>query len=465
MQNAPMPAPVVYQAITDLLQFDRNPRLNLGSFVTTYMDPEANQLIQDTLNINFADSEVYPSSTEIEKRCVHILGDLFNVPDAGQAHGTSTVGSSEGCLLGGLNMKKRWADKRKAAGLSTDSPNMVISYADQVVWEKFCAYFDVEARHCCLEEGRYLMTAGQVAALCDANTIGVVAIFGSTYTGGLEDVEGMGRVLDELQSSEGLDIPIHVDGASGGMIAPFLFPAIKWDFRVPRVLSISVSGHKYGFVYPGVGWLLYRSSESMHASLRFHMAYLGSDQQSLTFNFSRPACFVIAQYYNFLRMGRSGYRQVCQNTMSVACKLAEALDGIGRFRLLNDPRSCPSLPLVAFTLKKQCDEVEGGGLVCRQTFSEFDLSDKLQESGWMVPAYRMPPNLRETMTCMRVVVRLDMSMSTMQQLVTHIKAALVWLDAHFKHISADDKAHITRAVNPHRTPSNLSDLKKAHGAC
>ena len=317
LSEAGVPGPVAYALIRDELILDGNARQNLATFCTTWMEPEVRQLMSDSIDKNMIDKDEYPQTAEIESRCVHILADLWHSPEAATTIGCSTTGSSEAAMLGGLALKWRWRKRRAAAGKPVDRPNLVCGPV-QVCWEKFARYFDVELRQIPLRGEAMGMTPDQVAQYCDENTIGVVPTLGITFTGAYEPVAGIAAALDDLQQRTGLDIPIHVDAASGGFIAPFVQPDLEWDFRVARVKSINTSGHKYGMAPLGVGWVIWRDAAELPAELVFRVDYLGGDMPTFALNFSRPGGEIIAQYYNFLRLGREGYRRVQQACIDTA---------------------------------------------------------------------------------------------------------------------------------------------------
>ncbi|WP_084316127.1 glutamate decarboxylase [Actinospica robiniae] len=379
-----------YRLIHDELMLDGNARLNLATFVTTWMEPEASLLMAECAEKNMIDKDEYPQTAELERRCVAILADLWNVPDPHTAIGCSTTGSSEACMLAGLALKRRWMNanaERYAAGAK---PNLVMGINVQVCWEKFCTFWEVEPRYVPMEGDRYHLDGDSAVAKVDENTIGVVAILGSTMDGSYEPVWEVCDKLDELQQRTGLDVPVHVDGASGAMIAPFLDPDVKWDFRQPRVSSINTSGHKYGLVYPGVGWVLWRNHDALPEELVFKVNYLGGDMPTFALNFSRPGAQVVAQYYNFLRLGREGFRQVQQACRDVAGYLASGVEAMSEFRLLTRG---DQLPVFAFTT---ADDVTD--------FDVFDVSRRLRERGWQVPAYTFPAD-RTDLAVIRLVVR------------------------------------------------------------
>jgi glutamate decarboxylase len=386
----PLPPDVAYQIVHDELMLDGNARLNVATFVTTAMEPQAERLMAECFDKNMIDKDEYPQTAEIEMRCVNMLGRLWHAPGAAVATGCSTTGSSEAAMLGGLALKRRWQHARKAAGKPTDKPNLVMGINVQVCWEKFANYWDVEMRLVPMEGDRFHLSAEEAVKLCDENTIGVVAILGSTFDGSYEPVREICNALDAFQEQSGNDVPVHVDGASGGFIAPFVDADVHWDFRLPRVASINASGHKYGLVYPGVGWVVWRDAAALPEDLIFWVNYLGDNMPTFALNFSRPGAQVVAQYYNFLRLGFEGYREVQQYARDVATRLSGKIAEIGPFELITRG---DELPVFAFRLK---DDVAN--------FTVFDVSNALRERGWQVPAYTFPKN-REDLAALRVVVR------------------------------------------------------------
>ena len=389
MPPAGMPADVAYQVVHDELLLDGNARLNLATFVTTWMEPQGQQLMAECADKNLIDKDEYPQTAELERRCVNMLAHLWHASSGEQATGCSTTGSSEACMLGGLALKWRWRERRRAAGQSADRPNLVMGADVQVCWDKFCRYWDVEPRLVPVEPGATHLTAAGAAAACDENTIGVVAILGSTFDGTYEPVAEIAASLDQRAERDGIDVPIHVDGASGGLVAPFLDPDLVWDFRVPRVQSINVSGHKYGLVYPGIGWAVWRDSSALPEDLVFKVDYLGGEMPTFGLNFSRPGSQVAAQYYNFLRLGFDGYRLVHQACRDNANLLAQEIGALGPFEVLSD---AGGIPAFAFRLRDPAD------------YTVFDVSEALRTRGWIVPAYKMPPNM-EDVAVLRIVVR------------------------------------------------------------
>ncbi|MDD5024925.1 MAG: glutamate decarboxylase [Methanoregula sp.] len=404
---------LAYQIIHDELMLDGNARLNLATFVGTWMEPQAQKLASETYDKNMIDKDEYPQTAEIEMRCVNILSRLWNSPDAEQATGCSTTGSSEACMLGALALKRRWQHKRKAEGKPIDKPNIVMGIDVQVCWEKFANYWDVEMRLVPMEGNRFHLSAEEAIKLCDENTIGVAVILGTTFDGSYEPVKEISDALDDLKKRTGLDIHIHVDGASGAMIAPFIDKKIVWDFRLPRVASISTSGHKYGLVYPGVGWVVWRDAQALPADLIFWVNYLGSNMPTFALNFSRPGSQIILQYYNFLRLGVEGYTRVMASLRDVAMTLAEKIAKLGPFELITKG---DQLPVFAFKLK---DEIKN--------YTVFDVSNALRERGWLVPAYTMPKN-REDLAVLRIVVRQGFTHDLADMLIDDMKRQLPRLE-------------------------------------
>ena len=400
-----------YHLIHDELILDGSSRFNLATFCGTWMEPEGQKLMSETFDKNMIDKDEYPQTAEIEMRCVKMLAELWNAPDPDSTIGTSTIGSSEACMLGGLALKWRWRERRLKAGKDASRPNLVMGTNTQVCWHKFVKYWDIETRDVPLEGNDKVMDAERAAAACDENTIGVVSILGSTFTGDYEDVEALSAALDRLQEKTGLDIPIHVDGASGGFVAPFLQPDVRWDFRLPRVKSINTSGHKYGLVFPGVGWVIWREMADLHPELIFHVDYLGGTMPTLAINFSRPASQVVAQYYNLIRLGKAGYRAIHKACQEVAMHLADQIAALGPFELMSHGTD---LPVFAWKMKKQA-----------ANWSLYDLADRLRDRGWQVPAYRMPAN-REELIVQRVVVRNGFTYDLADMLVADIRRHLDW---------------------------------------
>lgn len=404
-----------YQLVHDETMLDGNARLNLATFVGTWMDEHADRLYAESYDKNMIDKDEYPRTAAIEERCWKILANLWHAPDAEQSIGTSTIGSSEGAMLGGLALKRRWQHARRAAGKSTGRPNLVMSSAVQVCWEKFCNYWDVEARFVPISEAHKTLDGHDLASFIDENTIGVVAIMGVTYTGMYEPVAEIAAALDALQESTGLDIPIHVDGASGAMVAPFLQPELSWDFQLERVHSINTSGHKYGGVYPGVGWVVWRDRSLLPADLVFDVSYLGGSMPTFALNFSRPGAQVVLQYYLFLRLGIDGYTKIQQALREVATYLSAGIAQIDAFELWNDGSDIP-----VFAWRQRPGHTTNWTL--------HDLSDRLRMQGWLIPAYPMPDDLGG-LVVQRIVVRNGLSLEIAQDLLADIVAATELLDA------------------------------------
>jgi glutamate decarboxylase len=399
--------------VAEDLAMEGDPQRNLATFVTTWMEPEAQRIIAENLHRNFIDHAEYPISAEIEQRCVRMLADLFHAP--GDTTGCRTQGSSEAIMLGALSLKWKWKQRREAQGLSTARPNLVFGGDVHVVWEKFCRYFDVEPRIVPLGKGTYTIGPEDVEPILDENTIGVAAVLGTTFTGHMDDIVGINDLLVEVRSTRGLDIPIHVDAASGGFVWPFLYPESPWDFRLEQVRSINVSGHKYGLVFPGIGWLVFREESDLAEDLVFYENYLGKVDATFTLNFSTGAAMVLAQYYNFVRLGRDGYTYVMQQMQKNAQSLAANLRTSGRFEVIGD--DLEQLPLVAFRLRGD-----------HHGYDESDIAWQLSaERGWMVPAYTLPPDAQDV-KILRALVKETMSREQVERLTRDIEDACTTLD-------------------------------------
>ena len=429
MADEGMAPRVAYQLIHDELQLDGFSLLNLATFVTTWMEPEARQLISETLDKNMIDKDEYPQTAEIEKRCVDILANLWHAPEQGDPVGTSTIGSSEACMLGGMAMKWRWRDRQRAAGRPTDKPNIVMGANTQICWHKFCRYWDIEAREVSAEGDRFILNAEQAVKLVDENTIGVVVILGSTFDGSYEPVEEVANALDQVEKDHGWDIPIHVDGASGAFVAPFIQPELKWDFQLPRVKSINTSGHKFGLVYPGVGWIVFRDRGDLPEDLIFHVKYLGGDMIDFSINFSRPGSQIIAQYYNFLRLGLRGYARIQQACQDVALYLSGEIEKLAPFDLITRGEDIP-----VFCWKMNAEYAETA------SFTLYDLADRLRQRGWLVPAYPMPKN-REDLVVQRVVVKEDFSHPMADRLLEDIRRAVEHFESQPGNVKKDQGSH------------------------
>jgi glutamate decarboxylase len=379
--------------IGEELVLDGIPMRNLATFVTTWMEPEAQRVIAENLHRNYIDHAEYPQTAVIEQRCIRMLASLFHAP--GETTGTRTQGSSEAIMLGALSLKWKWRARREAAGKGVERPNLVFGGDVHVVWEKFCRYFDVEPRIIPLRPDKYTIGPDDVEPHVDENTIGVAAVLGTTFTGHADDVVGINELLVRKRDKDGIDVPLHIDAASGGFVWPFLYPHKEWDFRLEQVRSINVSGHKFGLVYPGIGWLIFRESSDLPDDLVFYENYLGKRDATFTLNFSTGASMVLAQYYNFVRFGHDGYRYLMETMQANARALSERIEAIGEFRLIGSA-SDEQLPLVAFQLDGE------------HNYDEFDLASQLAaERGWMVPAYTLPPDA-DHVKIMRVLVKVTL---------------------------------------------------------
>ena len=437
ISERPMSAREAYQIVYDECMLDGNARLNLATFVTTWMEPEVKQLMMETMDKNMIDKSEYPQTTEIEKRCVNIIADLWNSHSHHNSIGCSTVGSSEGCMLGGMALKWKWRERNKLPINTNRIPNIVISAGFQVVWEKFCKYWDVEMREVPLEEGEYQLNIEKAISLCDENTIGIIPIMGITYTGEYDDVKELNNQLEIYNSKTGYDIPIHVDAASGGFIAPFVQPDLEWDFRLKWVHSINSSGHKYGLVYPGVGWVVWKKEKYLPKDLIFYVDYLGGDMPTMAINFSRPGNQVLAQYYQFLRLGFEGYAQVQNRSRDVAMYLSSKISKIKFFKLVSNGSD---IPVFCWTLKE-----------LQKNWTLYDLADRLLMNGWQVPAYEMPENV-EDMVVQRIVVKREMSFDSADLLLKNIYDHLEYLSELTEPTPSAIQAHTPRSEKKSRQP-------------
>jgi glutamate decarboxylase len=398
--------------IGEELVLDGDPARNLATFVTTWMEPQAQRIIAESLNRNFIDHAEYPRTAEIEQRCIRMLADLFNAP--GETTGARTQGSSEAIMLGALSLKWQWRKRREAAGKNTDHPNLVFGGDVHVVWEKFCRYFDVEPRIVPLQPGKYTIGPEDVEPHVDENTIGVAAVLGTTFTGHTDDIPGINDLLIRLEDERGLNVPLHVDAASGGFVWPFVYPKSEWDFRLDKVRSINVSGHKFGLVYPGIGWLIFREKSDLPEDLVFYENYLGKVDATFTLNFSTGSAMVLAQYYNFVRFGREGYAYIMEMMRRNASSLADRIEAIGPFEIVG--KGDEQLPLVAFRLGEE------------KSYDEFDVAGQLAaERGWMVPAYTLPPDAQDV-RMMRALVKETLSHALANTLADDIAEACETLE-------------------------------------
>ena len=407
-----MPPIAAKRLIEEEMVLDGIPERNLATFVTTFMEPEAQEIIAKSLDVNFIDHAEYPRTAEIEQRCIRMLADLFHAP--GETTGARTQGSSEAIMLGALSLKWKWRERQEAAGKDTTKPNLIFGGDVHVVWEKFCRYFDVEPRIVPLQPDKYTIGPEDVEPHIDENTIGVAAVLGTTFTGHKDDIEGINDLLVALKHDKGIDVPLHIDGASGAFTWPFLYPDSEWDFRLEQVRSINASGHKFGLVYPGIGWLIFREKSDLAEDLVFYENYLGKTDATFTLNFSTGASMVLAQYYNFIRFGHEGYRYVMEVMASNAKLLADQITEIGRFKVIGAGEE--QLPLVAFNLAAD------------EPFDEFDIAWQVAaERGWMLPAYTMPPQA-DHVKMLRALVKLNLSHALVNTLVDDIHAACETLE-------------------------------------
>ena len=407
-----MSADAAYQLVHDELNLDGNPALNLASFVTSWMEPQADRLATETLNKNLIDQDEYPQTEVAHERVVSMIGRLFHAPSGCTPTGTATIGSSEAIMLAMLAHKRSWQRRREAAGEPTDRPNMVMGADVHTCWEKFARYFEVEARVVPMEDGRYTISAEQAQPLLDERTIAVAGLLGTTFTGQMDDLASINTLLAQIESERGWRIPLHIDAASGGFIAPFSAPELEWDFRLSQVRSINVSNHKFGLVYPGMGTVVFRDRSDLPEELVFHINYLGGDMPNYSLNFSRPSNSVVLQYFNFLRLGHEGYADIVTGMLSNAHALASKLSTIEGLQLLNDGSAFPIVALRATD----------------PTAIDLTLvSHRLREHGWIVPAYTLPPNAQH-ITVLRMVIKENFSRDMVDLLAHDIRVAIATLE-------------------------------------
>lgn len=461
---------LVVKYMSEELTLDGVPNLNLASFVNTDVDEHAMKLITNNIVKNLADNDEYPLLIEYQQRCISILANLWNAPASQDAVGTATTGSSEAIMLAGLAMKKRWQEKRKKAGKSTENPNILMASVAQVALEKFARYFDVENRTIRVtEELGHLIDVTQIRKNIDENTIGIFVIMGSTFTGAFEPVETIAKLLDDLEAETGLDVPIHVDGASGGFVAPFVYPHLKWDFSVDRVVSINTSGHKFGLTTAGLGWVIWRSADFLPESLRFKLDYLGGVEETFGLNFSRPGFTVLHQYYNFLSLGKEGYTKKFHSCLSNARLLSNFLVQSGYYEVLScihipvpeaewskiytnkhdsgvkhkskeleNEKYRPGLPVVAFRFSKEF----------RDDYPDIPqsmVSLLLRNKQYIIPNYHLTADEQDK-EILRVVVRDSMSLGLLDKLMSAIVEATEILR------SAHDK--VADAINASKVASD-----------
>jgi glutamate decarboxylase len=418
----------IYQAVRDELLLDGNSRQNLATFCQTWIEPEVHRLLDDCIDKNMIDKDEYPQTAEIENRCVHMLANLWNSPDAVSSVGCSTTGSSEAAMLGGMALKWRWREKCRAAGKSVDRPNLITGPV-QICWHKFVRYWDIELREIPMEHDRLLMSPAEVIARCDENTIGVVPTLGVTFDGRYEPVKAVADALDQFQKDSGLDIPIHVDAASGGFLAPFCAPDLEWDFRLPRIKSINTSGHKYGLAPLGCGWVIWRERSDLSEDLIFNVNYLGGNMPTFALNFSRPGGQIVAQYYNFVRLGREGYTKVHTACYETAQYLAKEIAALGPFEMIFSGDPADGIPALCWTIQEGANP----------GYNLYELADRLALRGWQVPAYSMPAN-RQDLVVQRIIVRLGVSRDLACHLLVNFKSAIEHLTQQPRAGQQDSKA-------------------------
>lgn len=430
LRKKPISAHIAYQLIKDQLIDEGNARQNLATFCQTYMEPEVTKLMSETMEKNAIDKSEYPEVARLETSCVNVLADLWNAPDAEEVMGTSTVGSSEACMLGGMAMKFRWRNLARERGLDLNAqkPNLVISSGYQVCWEKFCVYWDIEMREVPMDEEHLSINLDKVMDYVDEYTIGIVGILGITYTGKFDDIEALDQLVEKYNETHEHQLVIHVDGASGAMFVPFVDPDLAWDFRLKNVVSINTSGHKYGLVYPGVGWILWRNQEYLPKELIFDVSYLGGNMPTMAINFSRSASQVVGQFYNFYRLGYEGYREIHKHSQKAAMNISKAIEETGLFKLYNDGEN---LPIVCYTLKEDADV----------SWNLYELADRLQMKGWQVPAYPLPADL-DDIVIQRFVCRADLGQNLADSLIEDFLQCIEDLNHARILFHKDDEPHV-----------------------
>lgn len=430
LRKKPISAHIAYQLIKDQLIDEGNARQNLATFCQTYMEPEVTKLMSETMEKNAIDKSEYPEVARLETSCVNVLADLWNAPDTEEVMGTSTVGSSEACMLGGMAMKFRWRNLARERGLDLNAqkPNLVISSGYQVCWEKFCVYWDIEMREVPMDEEHLSINLDKVMDYVDEYTIGIVGILGITYTGKFDDIEALDQLVEKYNETHEHQLVIHVDGASGAMFVPFVDPDLAWDFRLKNVVSINTSGHKYGLVYPGVGWILWRNQEYLPKELIFDVSYLGGNMPTMAINFSRSASQVVGQFYNFYRLGYEGYREIHKHSQKAAMNISKAIEETGLFKLYNDGEN---LPIVCYTLKENADV----------SWNLYELADRLQMKGWQVPAYPLPADL-DDIVIQRFVCRADLGQNLADSLIEDFLQCIEDLNHARVLFHDDDEPHV-----------------------
>lgn len=430
IRKQPVEAKVAYRLIKDQLIDEGNARQNLATFCQTYMEPEATQLMSEIMEKNAIDKSEYPETARLEESCVNMIADLWSAPDMDEVMGTSTVGSSEACMLGGMAMKFRWRNlaKKRGLDLNAQKPNLVISSGFQVCWEKFCIYWDIEMREVPLDKKHLSIDTSKILDYVDDYTIGIVGILGITYTGKFDDIKTLDSIAEKYNKEHEHELVIHIDGASGGLFVPFVDPKLAWDFRLKNVVSINTSGHKYGLVYPGVGWILWRNKEYLPEELIFSVSYLGGDIPTMAINFSRSASQVVGQFYNFYRYGFDGYKEIHNNSKDAAMTIAKAVEKTGLFDIYNDGEN---LPIVCYSLKEDANV----------KWNLYELADRLQMRGWQIPAYPLPENL-DNIVVQRFVCRADLGHNLVESLISDFHDCLEEVENARILYHDDEKPHV-----------------------
>jgi len=415
LYESKMSASEAYEIVNSESYFDGDPQLNLATFVSTWMEPTAIELMKKNLDKNYIDKLIYPQTIEIEKRCVSILANLYNANIKDNPTGTSTIGSTEAALLAALNYKFMW--KKWAAAHELKDPEIIIGTNVQVCWDKFAKYFEVKPIKIPVGPD-HKININEVAKHLSDKTICVVGILGNTFTGEFDDIKGLNDAVDNYNRNHKWQIPIHIDAAIGGFIAPFYkkYKDIPWDFRLKWVKSINISAHKYGLVYPGLGWAIWRNKNDLDKELIFTIDYLGGSQDDFSLNFSRNASNVIAQYYNLTRLGAEGYEEIMNYLYEIQDYFLKKITNLRLYntKIFNVVNSTPDIPIIVISLTK-----EGKAL----GLDLATIAIKMKEYGWSIPVYPLPIPLHNEIV-MRMVLKVGFNFGMADKLYENIVKAI-----------------------------------------
>lgn len=446
--EAGLPSKTVRSIIENNHVLDFNQKLNTSSYVNVEFEEDEEAIALMGMRVNLADQTVYPQSYKMHDTVVNMIAQLWHCPTPSDMDeydvfpGAGTVGSTEACILAGLALKFRWREwYAKKHDLTEEQvrgvrPNLVISSCYQAAWEKLFKYMDIEPKLIHPSKGTFTVEPEQVRSAIDDRTMGVVCIMGNHYGGQYDPVSDVNEVVSQVNATQGFQVGIHVDAASGGFIAPFQAELPAWDFRLSNVLSISTSGHKYGESCCGTGWVVWRDRKGLSEHVAISVTYLGGKADSYTLNFSRPASGVYVQYYKLLRYGLAGYAQCCENMMRNAKYIREGLkamthNGQPRFIMLDDgDDGC--LPVVTAMLNPDCGF----------TYDDIDLQHVLSQHHWYVSGYKMGfnhPISEETIslfhdehadkTMFRVVVKSNLTRDMADHLLASFHQSAEFLDS------------------------------------